>query len=158
MKALQNKYFPHRDSEAGLGLMEAMVGVLAGLIVAAIVLVIGRSAYNLYELNSTTSTVAGELEIAKTQAQKRGVKVSVIFDSKSNKFGLDQNGNGKLENIESEDLPEGVSLSDDAVVTFAKNGELAPNSKQPRIVLSNAKNARSVTVSSLGSIEIKELD
>jgi Tfp pilus assembly protein FimT len=138
--------------------MEAMVGLLAGLLVAAIVLCVGRNAYNLYELNSSAGTIAAELQSARSQAQKRGVMVSVIFDAKSGKYGLDQNGNGKLENIEAEDMPEGVTMSDDAVVTFAKSGELAPGSKQPRIVISNAKNARSVTVSYLGSVEIKELD
>jgi hypothetical protein len=138
--------------------MEAIVGTLCGLIVAAIVLYLARSAYNLYELNTATSAVADEIRMARTQAENHGVRVSVIFDSKSGKFGLDRNSNGKLDNIEAEELPEGVSLSDDAVVTFTKSGDLAPSSKQPQVVISNSRNARSVTISSLGSIEIKDLD
>jgi hypothetical protein len=138
--------------------MEAMVGVLGGLILAAVVLYIAHSAYDLYQLNNITRTVADELESAKTQAKNRGVPVSVIFDAERSKFGLDRNGDGKLSNMEAEALPEGVSLSASAVVTFAKSGELAPNSKQPRITISDNRNARSVSVSSLGSVEIKELD
>jgi len=155
---LKDKLRSRSHPEAGLGLMEAMVAVLGGLILAALVLYLGRSMYNLYELNSVTRNVADELTRARTQAQDREVRVSVIFDATRGKFGLDQNGNGKLDKIEAEDLPEDVSLADDATVTFTKSGDLAPSSKQPRITLSNSKNARSVTVSSLGAIEIRELD
>ena len=158
MNRLAGKIRRSSNPEAGLGLMEAIVGVMCGLILAAVVLFIGKSAYNLYQLNSTTRSLADELESAKNQAKNRGVRVSVIFDAKNGKYGLDRNGNGQLDRIEAEDLPEGVSLADDAVVTFAKSGELAPSSKQPRITISNSRNARAVSVSSLGSIEIKELD
>src|SRR5262249_211304 len=149
---------PQRATEAGLGLMEAVVGTLLGLILAATVVYFARRAYNLYELNSITQNVADELSMAEEQAKARGVRISVIFDSTRSKFGIDRNGNGKLDNIEADDMPEGVSLSDDAVVTFTKDGELASGSKQPRIIISNSRNARSVTVSSLGAIEINEID
>jgi uncharacterized membrane protein YcjF (UPF0283 family) len=138
--------------------MEAMVGTLAGLIVAAIVVYIGKSAYSLYQLNHATMTVADELKAAQNQAKNRGERCSVIFDATRAKFGVDRNGNGRLDNIEAEELPDGITLSEDAIVTFAKSGELVPNSRQPRITISNSKEARSVGVSSLGSIEIKELD
>jgi hypothetical protein len=138
--------------------MEAMVGTVAGLIVAAIVVYIAKSAYNLYQLNHATLNVANELKAAQNQARNRSERCSVIFDATRAKFGVDRNGNGRLDNIEAEELPDGVSLSEDAIVTFAKSGELAPTSRQPRITISNSKEARSVSVSSLGAIEIKELD
>ena len=158
MSGARKEMIPHKATEAGLGLMEAIVGTLLGLILAAMVVYIGRRAYNLYELNSIARTVADELVLAKEQAKARGVRMSVIFDSTRAKFGLDRNGNGKLDNIEADDLPEGVSLSEDAVVTFTKSGELAASSTQPHITLANSRNARRVTVSSLGAIEIIELD
>ena len=87
-------------------------------------------------------------------AVARRVSVSVIFLANQKVFGMDRNGNGRLDAVEAEDLPDGVEISEDVVVTFARSGNLAPGSKQPNIVISNTAKSRRVSVSKSGAIEI----
>jgi Tfp pilus assembly protein FimT len=140
--------------EAGLGLMEAIVGLLVILIVGSVLLHLGKMGFAMYRLNAATGGIAEELEFAREQAIERRATVSVIFDAHEEKFGLDRNGNGRLDSIEAEDLPDGVAISDNAVVIFARSGNLAPGSKQPNIIISNTTKSRRVSVSKSGSIEI----
>lgn len=139
--------------EAGLGLMEAIVGILLGLIVASLVLHVGRMGVAMYRVNSTTGGIAQELELARTQALSTRTNVSVIFQAKEKRFGLDRNGNGRLDNFEAEELPSGVEISEDTTVTFSKSGYLASGSKQPNIVISSTRSSRRVSVSKSGAIE-----
>jgi hypothetical protein len=139
---------------AGLGLMEAIVGLLAVLIVGSVLLHLGRMGFAMYRLSAATGGVTEELELARTQAVERHMSISVIFKAKERVFGLDRNGNGRLESAEAEELPTGVEISEDAVVTFSRSGNLAPGSRQPNIVISNVAKSRRVSVSSSGTIEI----
>lgn len=141
-------------ADAGLGLMEAIVGILVVLIVASLLLHLGRMGFAMYKLNAATGGVAEELELARAQAIERRVSISVIFDAKGERFGLDRNGNGRLDSVEAEELPAGVEVSEDATVIFARSGNLAPGSKQPNIVISNTTKSRRVSVSKSGAIEI----
>jgi Tfp pilus assembly protein FimT len=141
-------------ADAGLGLMEAIVGLLLVLIVGSILLHLGRMGLAVYKLNAATGGIAQELELARNQATERRAPVSVIFDAKDKRFGLDRNGNGRLDSVEAEELPVGVEIAEDAVVTFARSGRLAPGSKQPSIVISNTSKSRRVSVSNSGTIEI----
>lgn len=143
------------DRQAGLGLMEAIVGGLVLIIVGSVLFQFGRQAVATYKLNSTASSIADSLGQAKEMAQSKGNIVKVIFDSKGSRFGVDRNGNGKLDSMESEELPSGVAISEDAVVVFSKSGGLARESKQPRISISNNRSSRTVSVSSMGSVVIE---
>jgi Tfp pilus assembly protein FimT len=134
--------------------MEVIVGVLITLIVCVVVLHLVRIGYAKYELSSATKEIAQELEQAREQAMSKHESVSVIFNAKANRFGLDRNGNGKLDNFEVEELPDSIKLSEDTVVTFSRKGLLASKSKEPRIVISNVRNSRHVSVSSMGAIDI----
>ena len=142
-----------QSREAGLGLMEAIVGVLLGLIIASLLLHLGRMGLSIYRVNSTTGGIAQELELARTQALSNRTNVSVIFQAKEKRFGLDRNGNGRLDTFEAEDLPSGVDISEDATITFSRSGYLAPGSKQPNIVISSTRQSRRVSVSKAGAIE-----
>ena len=145
---------PRKRNEAGLGLMEVIVGVFVTLIFCSIMLYLVRLGFAMYKLNTSTTDVAEELEKARTLAMSKGQPVRVIFDYKHGKFGVDNNNNGRLDNAEVEELPDGVALSEDAVVTFSRTGVLAPGSKEPQIVISNTNDARRVKVSAAGAIEI----
>lgn len=140
--------------EAGVGLMEVIVGVLVMLIVGSILLHLCRIGFAMYKLNAATSGVAGELEMARNMALSRKEEVGVIFDAKGKRFGLDRNRNGRLDNIEAEDLPPGVNLARDETVTFSRSGSLNTGSKQPQIIISNTRGSRTVSVSSMGAIDI----
>ena len=153
MVALSRSSSDWRD-DAGLGLMEAIVAILLGLILASVVLHLGRMGIAMYKLNSTTGGIAQELELARGHALARRANVSVFFQAKEKRFGVDRNGNGRLDNFEAEDLPSGVEISEDAVVTFGKSGYLAPGSKEPKIVVSNVRSSRRVSVSKSGIIEV----
>jgi hypothetical protein len=141
-------------NEAGVGLMEVIVGSLCALIVTFVLLQVGRIAYAKIKLKWATESLAGELASAKELAAARGQNVCVIFDAKRNRYGIDRNGNGSLDSNEAEDLPEEMSLSEDAAVTFTKAGHLAPKSKEPQIILSNARDSHHVKVNSAGVIDI----
>lgn len=143
-----------RQREAGLGLMEAIVGLLVVLIVGSVLLHLGRMGFAMYRLNAATGGIAEELEVAREQAIERRASVSVIFDAKEKRFGLDRNGNGRLDGVEAEDLPAGVEISEDATVIFARSGNLAPGSRQPNIIISNTSKSRRVSVSKAGIIEV----
>jgi Tfp pilus assembly protein FimT len=143
-----------RCSEAGLGLMEAIVALLVIMIVGSVVLHLGKMGFAMYRLNAATGGIAEELEIAREQAIESRASISVIFDAKDEKFGLDRNGNGRLDSVEAEELPAGVEISEDATVIFARSGNLAPGSKQPNIIISNTTKSRRVSVSKSGTIEI----
>ncbi|MCI0487506.1 MAG: hypothetical protein L0229_13005 [Blastocatellia bacterium] len=140
--------------EKGLGLMEVIVGVLVTLIVCSILLHLVRLGYEVHKLNSTTSGIADKLGVAREQAMNHRQDFSVIFEAESRRFGLDLNNNGRLDTIESDELPEGVGLLEDAIVTFSRSGNLKAGSKEPEIIISNSRDARTITVSSLGAIEI----
>jgi hypothetical protein len=143
----------HTD-ESGLGLMEVIVGVLVMLILGSILLHLIHIGFAMYKLNVATSGVAERLEIARTMAMNRKESVSVIFESKEKRFGVDRNSNGRLDNIEAQELPEGVNITSDATVIFSRTGKLNPGSKEPKIEITNTRGSRRVTVSSLGAIEI----
>ena len=134
--------------------MEAIVGLLVVLIVSSVLLHLGRMGFAMYRLNAATGGIAEELAMAREQAIERRVSVSVIFDAKDKRFGVDRNGNSRLDNVEAEELPAGVDIAEDAVVIFARSGNLAPGSKQPNIIISNTTKSRRVSVSKSGTIEI----
>jgi hypothetical protein len=113
-----------------------------------------RLGYAMYQLNSTTNYIAQELEKAKEMARVRSQDTGVIFEMKARRYGIDRNGNGKLESAEAEDLPDGVYISSNALVTFTRTGRLTSGSKEPQILISNSRNTRMVSVSSLGSVAI----
>ena len=143
-----------RCREAGIGLMEAIVALLVILIVGTVALHLGKMGIAMYRLNAATGGIAQELEIARDQAIESHASISVIFDAKDDRFGLDRNGNGRLDNIEAEDLPAGVDISEDAVVIFSRSGNLFPGSKQPNIIICNTTKSRRVSVSKSGVVEI----
>ncbi|MFL6216735.1 MAG: hypothetical protein ACJ74J_22825 [Blastocatellia bacterium] len=147
---------PHtkRTSEAGIGLMEVIVGSLCALIVAFVLLQVGRIAFSKIKLRWATESLARELNDAKDLASARGQNVCVLFDAKRNRYGIDRNGNGSLDSNEAEDLPEEMSLSEDAAVIFTKAGHLAPKSKEPQIIVSNARDSHNIKVSSAGVIAV----
>ena len=140
--------------EAGLGLMEAIVGVLVALIVGSVLLHLGRMGMAVYRINGATDGIAQQLEMAKEQAISRRINMNVIFSAKERTFGVDRNGNGRLDAFEAEELPQGVDISEDGVVSFSRSGNLVPGSKRPNIVISNTAKTRRVSVSSSGAIEI----
>lgn len=134
--------------------MEAIVGFLVTLIICAVVVHLCRVGYARYRLSTATKGIAEQLEQAREQAKSRRENVSVIFNARANTFGLDRNGNGKLDSFEIEELPDSIKLSEDTVVTFSRRGSLAPKSKEPRILISNVRDTRAVSVSSMGTIDI----
>jgi len=144
----------NRKGERGLGLMEVIIGVLLGLILASVLLHLVKMGFSMYRLNAATREVATELEKARATAMARSDMVGVIFDAQQKKFGMDRNGNGKLESGEAEELPEGVTIAEDGCVKFTSSGQLSKTSKEPKIIISNARNTRSVSVSSHGAIQI----
>lgn len=152
---MEAKLKPLRRREAGVGFMEVIVGLLIALIVAFIVIRLLRVGYEKFMLHTATTGVARELETAKELAQERGQNVTVIFNAKASIFGIDRNGDGKLDINEFEELPDAVKMAEDAAVTFSKSGKLAPKSKPPRIAIKSSGSSSNVTVSSIGLIEIE---
>jgi len=145
---------PRKHNEAGFGLMEVVVGVFVTLILCSVMLYLVRLGFAMYKLNSGTTSVAEQLEKARALALSKGEPVRVFFEYKRGKYGMDKNGNGRLDPFEVEELPEGVSLSQDTVVTFTRTGTLAQNSKEPLITISNTSDARRIKVSAAGAIEV----
>jgi hypothetical protein len=134
--------------------MEVIVGTLCALIVGFVAIQVVRIGYAKAKLRWATESIVSELSTAKEQARARGQNVSVLFDARRNRYGIDRNGNGVLDNSEAEDLPEEMTLAEDAAVTFTKNGVLAPKSKEPQINVSNARDSHKVTVTTAGIIDI----
>src|SRR5215471_19238689 len=146
---------PVATGDAGRGLMEFIVGLLVLAIVSSVFLHVVRLGLAMYTLNAATSDVAQELKKAREIAIRENRKTTVIFDVDQNKYGIDRNGNGKLESGEAEDLPEGVAISDTTTISFMPSGNLPPKTKPPRITISNDRNSKKVSVSALGSVEIE---
>ena len=146
---------PVANGDAGRGLMEFIVGLLVLAIVSSVFLHVIRLGIAAYTLNAATSDVAQELKKAREIAIRENRKTTVIFDVDQNKYGIDRNGNGKLETGEAEELPEGVAISDTAIISFMPSGNLPPKTKPPHIVISNDRNSKKVSVSALGSVEIE---
>ena len=134
--------------------MEVVVAGFVTLILASVLIHLIRLGIAMYTLKESTAKVAQKLGEARERAMERNERVSVIFSAKDGRFGIDRNKNGRLEYIEAEELPDGVVVGEDAVVTFTMSGKLAPGSKEPEIHVSNTRNTRTVSVSSLGAIEI----
>jgi hypothetical protein len=143
------------DGSAGRGMMEVIVGILVALVVGSIFVHVVKLGYAMYTLNSTTGDVAETLSHARQMAIKENRKVTVIFDVEKNTYGIDSNANGTLDPAESEDLPEGIELSESCAVVFMPSGTLPPKAKDPHILLSNTHKSRSVSVSSLGSVSVE---
>ena len=146
---------PSRFKEIGWGLMEVIVGILLVAIVGFIALHLVNLGLSMYKLSSGAKDVADKLETAKQLAINQKKECSVLFDAKENKYGIDRNGSGRLDNAEAEDMPEGVSLSQDGQITFTRDGKLTKDSKEPSIVIRNTRDSKRVSVSSLGNIDIE---
>ncbi|MEW6129187.1 MAG: GspH/FimT family pseudopilin [Acidobacteriota bacterium] len=144
-----------RVGEFGMGLMEIIVGVLIAAIIGFIALHLVNLGLAMYKLSSGANSVAEKLENAKQMAINQNQEVSVIFDSKDNLFGIDRNNNGRLESVETEEMPDGISISQDGLVIFSRNGKLNKNSKEPSIVVRNSRDSKRVNVSAAGIIEIE---
>jgi hypothetical protein len=134
--------------------MEVIVGLLVTMIIGSVLLHLGRTGFSMYRLHAAIAGITEELDIARQQALTRRASVSVIFHANEKVFGIDRNGNGRLEAVEAEELPDGVEISEDAVVTFASSGSLAAGSRQPNIVISNTAESSRVSVSKSGSVVI----
>lgn len=146
---------PLRRTDAGIGFMEVIVGLLIAATVAMIAIRLLQMGYEKFMLHTATARIARELETAREMARERGLKVTVLFNAKASIFGIDRNGDGKLDINEFEELPDAIKLSEDAAVTFTKSGKLAPNSQAPQIAVRSPRGAHNVTVSSIGLIEIE---
>ena len=143
------------DSSRGRGMMEVIVGILVVMIVGSLFVHVVRLGYQVYQLNGASGTVADQLNKAREIAIKQNRKVSVVFDVEKNQYGIDLNGNGKLDGAEGEDMPEGIAISDSAVIVFLPSGSLPPKTKEPRIVLTNNRNSRSISVSAMGAVSVE---
>ena len=143
------------DGCSGRGMMEVIVGILVVLVVGSIFVHVVKLGYAMYTLNSTTGDVAETLSHARQMAIKENRKVTVLFDVEKSTYGIDLNANGKLDDAESEDLPEGIELSESCAVVFMPSGTLPAKAKDPHIQLSNTHKSRSVSVSSLGSVSVE---
>ncbi|HKF57601.1 MAG TPA: GspH/FimT family pseudopilin [Blastocatellia bacterium] len=160
MKDCRNHPLRRRNSEAydasrGRGMMEVIVGLLVVMIVGSLFVHIVRLGYQVYQLNSATGTVAEQLNKAREIAIRQNRKVSVVFDEEKNQYGIDLNGNGKLDGGEGEDMPEGIAISDSTVIVFLPSGGLPPKTKDPHIVITNSRNSRSISVSSMGAVSVE---
>lgn len=144
-----------KHNERGLGLMEVIVGILATAIIGFIGLHLVNLGLAMYKLSSGAKDIAEKLERAKDMAVSQNKDISVLFDAKENKYGIDRNGNGKLESAEYEEMPEGITLSQDGTVTFSRSGKPTRDSKEPSIVIRNTRDSKRVSVSSLGAVEIE---
>ena len=49
------KPIPRKRNEAGLGMMEVIIGVFVALIIGSIQLYLARHGYSMYKLNATTT-------------------------------------------------------------------------------------------------------
>ena len=145
---------PRKRNEAGFGLMEVVIGVFVTLILCSVMLYLVKLGFAMYKLNTGTTSVAEQLEKARSLAMSKGEPVRVLFEYKRGKYGIDRNANSRLDPSEVEELPEGVSLSEDSVVIFTRTGTLALSSKTPQITISNTSDARRVKVSAAGAIEV----
>lgn len=150
-----NRVSDSYDGSRGRGMMEVIVGILVVMIVGSLFVHIVRLGYQVYQLNSASGTVADELNKAREIAIRQNRKVSVVFDEEKNQYGIDLNGNGKLDGAEGEDMPEGISISDSAVVTFLPTGNLPPKTKDPRINITNSRTSRSISVSAMGAVSVE---
>jgi hypothetical protein len=144
-----------KHDENGLGLMEVIVGILATAIIGFIALHLVNLGVAMYKLSSGANDIAEKLERAKDLAVTQNKEVSVLFDSKENKYGIDRNGNGRLESAEFEEMPEGVSFSQDGQIIFSRTGKPTKDSKEPSIVIRNTRDSKRVSVSALGAVEIE---
>jgi ascorbate-specific PTS system EIIC-type component UlaA len=146
---------PGSVRESGLTLMGTIIALLVGLILATVLLHLARLGVAMYELNSASDGMARELERARQLAIEKNQRIAVMFQVKRGQFGTDRNGNGKLDNAEAVELPAKVSIAEDAIIIFSSSGKLAPDSQQPRIVVTNEHNTKTVSVSSVGDVEIE---
>ena len=144
-----------KRDENGLGLMEVIVGILLTAIIGFVALHLVNLGIAMYKLSSGAKDIAQKLEKAKDMAVSQNKEISVLFDSKENKYGIDRNGNGRLESAEFEEMPEGTSLSQDGQIIFSRSGKPTKDSKEPSIVIRNTRDSKRVSVSSLGAVEIE---
>jgi hypothetical protein len=144
-----------RVGEFGVGLMEIIVGVLIAAIIGFIALHLVNLGLAMYKLSSGANSIAQKLENAKQTAINQNQEISVIFEAKDNIYGIDRNNNGRLESVEIEELPEGITISQDGLVAFSRSGKLTKNSKEPSIVIRNSRDSKRVSVSSAGVVDIE---
>lgn len=143
------------EGQSGVGLMEVIVGVLMVLILGSVFVHFARLGYAMYRLNSASTEIADQLNKARQLAIQRNQQVNVIFDHEQNRFGIDRNGNSKLERAEAEEIPEDINLKEGCTVSFMPSGGLPSKSNAPKVTIRNSRGSRNITVSSAGSIEIE---
>jgi len=146
---------PNHRADAGVGFMEVIVGLLIATTVTFVVIRLVQIGYEKVILHTATTGIARELETAREIAKARGQNITVLFNAKAGIYGIDRNGDGKLDINEFEELPDAIKIAEDAAVTFCKTGKLAPKSKEPHIAIRSNRNSHNVTVSNAGLIEIE---
>jgi hypothetical protein len=135
--------------------MEVVVGALVAIIVGSLLLHLVKRGYQMYMLSSGTRSITQKLELAREQARAQREERRVIFDADRNCYGLDRNKNNRLDSAEADEMPSAVRIEADAEVTFTSSGAIAKGSKEPRISITTARDARDITVSSMGVISIE---
>jgi hypothetical protein len=134
--------------------MEVAVGALIAIIVGSVLLHLVKRGYQMYMLSSGTRSITEKLELARELARAQREEMRVIFDADRNCYGLDRNKNSRLDSAEADEMPSTVKIEADAEVIFTSGGTIAKGSKEPRISITTARDARDITVSSMGVISI----
>lgn len=141
-----------RRGDSGIGLMEAVVGALVVIILGSVLLHLVKRGYQMYMLSSSTRSITEKLEEAREQARTQREETRVIFDAEGNRFGIDRNRNKRLDSAEADEMPSTVQIEEDAEVTFTPTGKIAKGSKELRVSITTARDARDIKVSSMGVI------
>lgn len=140
--------------DKGFSLFEVTAVAIVVLALSAITVPGMYSVYSSYKLSTTTETVSAMLQTARARAMRDGKSVTVIFNSSIHQFGIDENGDGRLEAEESFAAPDGISFQPYVSITFMPNGELPAGVTSAAVTISNGSESRSINVMRDGQIEI----
>ena len=146
------------DSSAGFTLLELMLVVALGIVVAAVALPNLLTVNRAYRLSSASSSVVSKVHQARANALKRNRPTWVLVDGAARTVQVQTAGAGGVAQVISSDvIPQGVTFATgdaQATLTFDAMGRPLnpPQTIQMRITGSGL--TRTVTVSSTGRITV----
>lgn len=138
----------------GFSLFEVSSVILLVLTLSAITVPGMYSVYNSYKLTSTTQAISATLQSARVRAVRENRTVSVIFNASSRQFGIDEDGNGRLEPKEAFLIPNGVSFGPYITISFMPDGLLPEGMSALAVTVTNGSETRSINVLPNGELKL----